>query len=225
MTTYHNLKELEGHVLEQNDRVQFGIYNYIVDSSFLYVNHSLDTLSATNDTIFQKLSIDKYIFCNEHYGYTHDGGGWPESRIKDYAALTRVVNALYQEIEKLPKQYFCPVEKVNSEVFQHIMSIYGNVIPTLPKSGYIVYSKDRLFCSNDKQNFPFAIEYDPKFVISPDITGKSITLKSTTHESKFQRKKARVERGTRPEGSSVCGRRSKASVAVGHLSYRKVIGC
>lgn len=224
MTTYHNLKELEGHILKQDDRVQFGVYSYIVDSCFLYINKSKDTLSANNDTIFYKLYIDKNTFCTEHYGYKDKGGGWPQSVHSDFAALTRVVKAIYQEIEKRPKQYFCPVNEVNSEVFQHITSIHGNIIPTLPETGYLVYSKDLLFCSQDRQDFPFAIKYDPKFVIRPDIAGKSITLKSTTHESKFQRKKACIERGTRPEGSAVCGRRSKASVAVGHLSYRKVIG-
>jgi hypothetical protein len=59
--------------------------------------------------------------------------------------------------------------------------------------------------------------------VSP--TTKITTIKQEEkHENQFQRKKARIERGTRPEGSTVRGRRSKASVAVGHLGYRKVTG-
>lgn len=86
MTTYHNLKELEGHVLAQDDRVQFGIYEYVVNSDFLYVFRSKDTAWANNDTIFSKLSIDKNTFCDKHYGYINRGGGWPECKPKDFAA-------------------------------------------------------------------------------------------------------------------------------------------
>lgn len=66
---------------------------------------------------------------------------------------------------------------------------------------------------------------EAKHAIEVSPTTKITTIKKEEkHENQFQRKKARIERGTRPEGSTVCGRRSKASVAVGHLSNRKVTG-
>jgi hypothetical protein len=66
-----------------------------------------------------------------------------------------------------------------------------------------------------------AIEVSPTTETTTEIT---TTKKEEKYETQFQRKKARIKRGTRPEGNSVCGRRSKASVAVGYLGYRKVTG-
>lgn len=64
-----------------------------------------------------------------------------------------------------------------------------------------------------------------KDAIEVSLTTEITTIKQQEkHEGKFQRKKTRVERGTRPEGNTVRGRRGKASVAVGHLSNRKVTG-
>lgn len=66
---------------------------------------------------------------------------------------------------------------------------------------------------------------EEKHAIEVSPTTEIITIKKEEkHKNQFQRKKARIERGTRPEGSTVCGRRGKASVAVGHLGYRKVTG-
>lgn len=75
----------------------------------------------------------------------------------------------------------------------------------------------RVECISKREFKRDAIEVSPTTEI---IT----TKKEEKHENQFQRKKARIERGTRPKGSSVCGRRSKASVTVGYLGYRKVTG-
>ena len=86
------------------------------------------------------------------------------------------------------------------------------------KLGIYTWTKnERVRCISKCDLKKDAIEVSPKTEI--------ITIKQEEkHENQFQRKKARIERGTRPEGSTVCGRRSKASVAVGHLGYRKVTG-
>lgn len=42
-------------------------------------------------------------FCSLHYGYVYssdDGYIWPVARFEDFSALTRVIKALYVEMEK-----------------------------------------------------------------------------------------------------------------------------
>lgn len=50
------------------------------------------------------------------------------------------------------------------------------------------------------------------------------TFKPKNHETKLQRKKSIVIRGTVPEGSITCGRKRKTSIAVGYLSNSVCIG-
>jgi len=61
-----------------------------------------DLNNANNDAIFRKLSLDAKSFCTKYYGYPAQGGSpcWPESHNNDYTALTKVVIALFKEIEK-----------------------------------------------------------------------------------------------------------------------------
>jgi hypothetical protein len=61
-----------------------------------------------NDIIFTKLNLNAKDFCTKHYGYQSYDGFWPECKLNDYKALTRVVNALYDEINKniLPDNLF-----------------------------------------------------------------------------------------------------------------------
>ena len=66
------------------------IYTYVVVSCFLC---SRDP--HPNNKIFKDLGLDSYKFCSNFYGYEPDIGDWPSSRNKDYAALTRVVEALF----------------------------------------------------------------------------------------------------------------------------------
>lgn len=57
--------------------------------------------NAYNDKIFIALKIDKVKFADSAYGYTSGKGNWPESRYEDYAALTRVVEALFPYCNKV----------------------------------------------------------------------------------------------------------------------------
>ena len=49
-------------------------------------------------------------------------------------------------------------------------------------------------------------------------------IKTENYETKLQRKKSIVIRGTVPEGSITCGRKRKTSIAVGYLSNSVCIG-
>lgn len=64
-------------------------YKYTVWKDFLKEEH------ACNDKIFIDLKLDKVKFANYAYGYESLGGNWPESRSRDFAALTRLVEALF----------------------------------------------------------------------------------------------------------------------------------
>ena len=66
------------------------IYDYAVTSRFLCSRGPYP-----NDQIFKDLGLNSYKFCSNSYGYEPDGGAWPSIRDRDYAALTRVVEALF----------------------------------------------------------------------------------------------------------------------------------
>ena len=72
------------------------IYTYEVFSSYL---SSRDP--HPNDQIFKDLELDPYKFCSDCYNYEADCGAWPTSKNKDYAALTRVVEALFPYCNKV----------------------------------------------------------------------------------------------------------------------------
>jgi hypothetical protein len=57
-------------------------------------------INRGNDIMFIKLKIkDVHAFASEHYGYTPLGGIWPRCKCGDYAALTRLLVALFERIE------------------------------------------------------------------------------------------------------------------------------
>jgi hypothetical protein len=96
--------------LKLGDIVIFNIkgvkYEYKVE--FCYLHY---LVGFPNDIIFTKLKLNKFNFCDKHYEYkynVHDDEVWPECKLNDYKALTRVVNALYDEINKniLPDNLF-----------------------------------------------------------------------------------------------------------------------
>lgn len=96
---YQNLKELGNNTLSYDDIVYFYFdgrqLKYSVQS-----NHLSNCIKSNNAEIFSILDINKSDFCNCYYGYCNHGGDWPTCNREDYRALTRVVIALYQEIEK-----------------------------------------------------------------------------------------------------------------------------
>ena len=65
-------------------------YKYAVWKDFLREEDKGD-----NDKIFIDLKLDKVKFANYAYGYESLGGDWPSSKFRDFAALTRLVEALF----------------------------------------------------------------------------------------------------------------------------------
>ena len=81
----------------------------IKDKNYIYkvCKSYLQAEKGFNDQIFSDLKLDKIKLANSAYGYDSDGGDWPESKLKDFAALTRLVAALC---------YYCDRVIVNNEV-------------------------------------------------------------------------------------------------------------
>ena len=73
----------------------------------VYSQHLCLRSSGDNDQIFKDLKLDKFKFCSDCYGYAPGRGDWPESKNSDYAALTRIVEALFP---------YCDKVTVNNEV-------------------------------------------------------------------------------------------------------------
>lgn len=96
MATYSNSAELLGKTLTHGDTVVLKDLKYKVNYCFLY----LESLSNNNNKIFDELNLDKKEFCAKHYGYESGTGNWPLCKDYDYPALTRVVMALFEIIEK-----------------------------------------------------------------------------------------------------------------------------
>lgn len=229
MATYKCLADLQGETLCLNDIVIFGNIEYKVLKKFL-----IECDNSDNDRIFRILSIpSKENFAQKAYGYEPSVGAWPECKPCDYAALTRLVIELYKVIEEKTSSITSEKEQwykittpgsngISSEEVKALIIKYGGLInPDFnykTELGVYVWAKNKkvdVFSKNDVRED--AIE------VSPII--KITTIKQEEkHENQFQRKKACIKRGTRPEGSAVRGRRGKTSVAVGHLGYRKVIG-
>lgn len=95
---YKSLKELGNNTLNYGDIVYFYVdgrqLKYCVQSNYLS-----NYFKPCNSEIFSLLKLDKSLFCNTYYGYINKGGDWPTCNTEDFAALTRVVQALYREIE------------------------------------------------------------------------------------------------------------------------------
>lgn len=229
MAEYKCLADLQGKTLEYGDIVYLKGIRYTVQSRFLkeeYVN---------NDKIFDVLSISsKEEFATNAYGYDCYGGAWPECNRNDYEALTRLVIELYKIIEEKTSSITSKKEQwykittpgingISSEEVKALITKYGGRLDSTFNytSGCEVY----VWTKNKEVECLSKKDAEKKHAIEVSPTTEITTIKQEEkHENQFQRKKARIERGTRPEGSTVCGRRSKASVAVGHLGYRKVTG-
>ena len=223
MAEYRKYSDLVGVTLEYDDTVFFVGREYKVRHKFL------SNPGGANCQIFQDLHIDNEIeFCSKAYGYPIEGyGSWPECVPNDYPALTRCVLAIYKIIESITeKEQWYKITApgktgISPEQVKELIIKYGGIINSdynyKSEIGIYYWKEGKLVDVDTKLSIHSAIEVSP----TTEIT---TVKKEGKHETQFQRKKARIERGTRPEGNSVCGRRSKASIAVGHLGYRKVIG-
>jgi hypothetical protein len=97
---YEEAKPAEN-ILKEGDRVVFkgpkGDRTYQVRSSYGYC-HTTSGGSA-NYLIFDDLGLSyskRGSLATEAYGYSHNGGDWPQCKEGDYAALTRFVNKLHE---------------------------------------------------------------------------------------------------------------------------------
>lgn len=96
--TKNNYKILNEKVLQYGDIVYFtynkSTYRYEVREDYL------SNTRGINDVIFVDLQLIKRQIATEAYGYACGDGQWPECRHSDYAALTKLVIFLFEEIEK-----------------------------------------------------------------------------------------------------------------------------
>lgn len=222
MAEYRKYLDLIGTTLKYDDSVFFGSCEYKVRHRYL------SNIAGHNYQIFQDLHIDNpEEFCSKAYGYcAKECCSWPECLNDDYSALTRCVLAIYKIIESTPKkeQWYkitTPGKTgISPEQVKELIIKYGGII----NSDYNYKSKIRTYYWKKDELVGITTQLS-MYATEVSPTTETTTIKQEEkYETQFQRKKARIKRGTRPEGNSVCGRRSKASVAVGHLGYRKVIG-
>ena len=108
MNNITNLKELEEKgELELKDNVIFIIkekkIGYSVEGNYLYYMNG----GSKNDKIFRILKIDKLKIAEKTYGYKplnidkpFCDRNWPEIKLDDFPALTRLVKELYLIIEE-----------------------------------------------------------------------------------------------------------------------------
>lgn len=96
--TNDNYKILHEKLLKYDDIVKF-IYNNITYVYEVRVDY-LHNTEWCNDAIFCDLRLIKENVATEAYGYVSGRGEWPVCRDSDYAALTRLVIFLFEEIER-----------------------------------------------------------------------------------------------------------------------------
>jgi hypothetical protein len=98
---YNKFSDLNGHTLEQDNDVWFTING--MDLQYRVRDNFLMYLGGDNSKVFAALGIeDAKAFATAAYGYqavSVDRDDWPECRTRDYAALTKLVLALYAKIE------------------------------------------------------------------------------------------------------------------------------
>ena len=111
MAVYSSFNSLINKVLEYRDTIIFTVGNSQLEYrvEFDHLSH----FNNDNSLIFKLLKLDKYPFCSKAYGYNTNSGIWPCFNIRDFAAATRCVLALYAIIEK--KIYHEPITEPITE--------------------------------------------------------------------------------------------------------------
>jgi hypothetical protein len=94
--TYKTFDELNGKTLKRGDKVYFFGVIYTVCEEFLSIESSnnreaLDTIVGNN--------VKAYV--KKAYGYISKVGNWPQSKTRDYEALTRLCLVMLADIEGL----------------------------------------------------------------------------------------------------------------------------
>lgn len=115
--TIDNYKDLETKSLKLDDTVVFEVHGlrivYRTREKWFDVIETIPNIIASESEIFKILNIENHIdFCSTFYGYPAREvsiNTWPDCNAFDYAALTRVIVALFDiisgktEIPKLKK--------------------------------------------------------------------------------------------------------------------------
>lgn len=116
--TIDNYKDLETKSLELDDKVVFEVNNVRIvyktkQQWFNVIETTPKSIETCESKIFKILNIENHIeFCSTFYGYPAKEVpkfAWPDCKTYDYAALTRVIIALFDiisgktEIPKLKK--------------------------------------------------------------------------------------------------------------------------
>lgn len=112
----------------------------IKDKNYIYTvypEHLCIKNSEYNDQIFKDLKLDKYKFFSNCYGYEPGIGSWPESKNRDYSALTRVVEALFPYCDEV--------------------TVDGNIVYS--KSENIIFKKSESSISSSKLEFSDTIDF------------------------------------------------------------------
>lgn len=117
--------------LNSGDTIIFTIKdkNYIYT---IYSNHLCIKGAGYNDRIFIDLGLNKYNFCSDCYGYNPGVGDWPESKDKDYAALTRVVEALFPYCDEVTVDEKVVYSKSKKTIFKEPESSISSSNPESP---------------------------------------------------------------------------------------------
>jgi hypothetical protein len=112
MALITNIKDLEKYTLKLYDHVEFRIDGEVL--GYEVNNDHLMGIGIPNNKIFEMLGISplgrRCEFASSIYGYLTNGGSWPASKEGDYMSLTRLVKALYEQIENKKKSPFKPLE-------------------------------------------------------------------------------------------------------------------
>ena len=117
--------------LKKGQKIVFTIkdknYIYTVYSQYLCLRSSGD-----NDQIFKDLKLDKFKLCSDCYGYAPGRGDWPESNYGDFAALTRLVEALFPYCDEV--------------------TVDGNIVYSKSKKTIFKESESSISCSKSKSS-------------------------------------------------------------------------
>ena len=116
--------------LKEEQKVVFTIkdknYIYKVCKSYLQAEKGF------NDKIFSDLNLDKEKLANSAYDYDSEGGDWPESKIADFAALTRLVEALFPYCDKVTVDENIVYSKSEKTIFKEPESSISSSNPESP---------------------------------------------------------------------------------------------
>lgn len=148
-------KEPDLLLYKEGDYIKFDlgdkVLKYIVGHNHLRnVTDELNISDSFNDQIFSLLGLEKRSFCTEHYGYAPREGSFPISRYEDFAALTRVVNALQKECKQFREQKHSTTKDVSSESPLKVGKWYVKYDTVFP-TGYII------MCYQGKDNYHYGI--------------------------------------------------------------------